>query len=199
MTPNLDVMAPLWKDDPLYREYAFRQAEKTQKYRTFVSGHRVTDLVGLWVRAMAPQSPIGLSVLAVGCRNAHELDVLHAAGFEPIGIDLCSADRRIHAMDMHQLTFPDHSFDAVFASHSLEHSYDPDVVLREWARVVRMRGWWVIEVPIGYTQTAVDRHDFGSAVHLVARCQAAAASLVEVVLAEELADRAVARLVLRCG
>ena len=41
-----------------------------------------------------------------------------------VGIDLLADGSGILAMDMHQLTFPDQSFDAVFSCHSLEHAYD---------------------------------------------------------------------------
>ena len=73
-------------------------------------------------------------------------------------------------MDMHHMTFPDHAFDVIFACHSLEHAYDVDVALSEWARVTKPGGVWAIEVPIGFPTTRVDRHDFGSRAGLQARC-----------------------------
>ena len=41
-----------------------------------------------------------------------------------VGIDLVSPDPDILVMDMHDMSFEDAVFDAVYASHSLEHAYD---------------------------------------------------------------------------
>ncbi len=48
------------------------------------------------------------------------------------------------------------------ASHVLEHAYDLPQVLKEWARVTKPSGLWVIEMPINFTPTAVDRIDVQS-------------------------------------
>lgn len=169
MTP--DTLATPWKTDVEYAAYVAAQAEKTQRFRNHVAGHRVQKMVDRLVKTLTPRSPVGLSALAVGCRNVHELKGLDAAGFSPVtGIDLCSMSSRIVAMDMHHMTFEARSFDVVFASHSLEHSYDVDQVLREYARVTTPGGYWAIEVPVGYPPTNVDRQDVVSAKALAQRC-----------------------------
>ena len=50
-------------------------------------------------------------------------------------------------MDMHEMTFSDDSFDVVYASHSLEHSYDVERVVREIVRVARDGAVVGVEVP----------------------------------------------------
>ncbi|MEQ8769484.1 MAG: class I SAM-dependent methyltransferase [Phycisphaerales bacterium] len=49
--------------------------------------------------------------------------------------------------DMHFLDFADGSFDLVWASHTLEHSFAPLLALREWIRVCRPGGWVCVTVP----------------------------------------------------
>ena len=60
-------------------------------------------------------------------------------------------------MDMHEMTFSDDSFDVVYASHSLEHSYDVARVVREIERVARDRAIVGVEVPVRTQQSAADR------------------------------------------
>jgi SAM-dependent methyltransferase len=60
-------------------------------------------------------------------------------------------------MDMHALLFPADSFDAVYSSHSLEHSYDPDKVVREIVRVARNGALIAVEVPVSGQASAADR------------------------------------------
>ena len=94
-------------------------------------------------------------------------------------------------MDFHALTFPDAMFDVVFSCHSLEHAYDVDVALREWARVTAPGGTWAIEVPIRFAPTAVDRQDVGSVAGLVTAC----APFVTPLWSEESGDGTIARLI----
>jgi ubiquinone/menaquinone biosynthesis C-methylase UbiE len=60
-------------------------------------------------------------------------------------------------MDMHAMSFPDDSFDVVYASHALEHSYDVERVVREIARVARDRAVVGVEVPVRAQASDADR------------------------------------------
>jgi len=69
-------------------------------------------------------------------------------------------------MDMHDMSFEDDSFDVVYASHSLEHSYDVERVASEVVRVGRREGVVGIEVPVRTQQSAADRVVFSGLDHL---------------------------------
>lgn len=163
-----DTSAPLWHNDSDYETYVAAQVQKTSRMRQHLATKRLTHLVGLLVRADR-RSPLGRTVLCIGCRNHHELRILSAAGFDPTGIDLISMAPGILPMDMHALTFPTASFDVVFSCHSLEHAYDLKQALREFARVTKPDGVWAIEVPVQFTPTLVDRHDLGSVAGVLQR------------------------------
>ena len=92
------------------------------------------------------------------------LTIFNSKGLnDVIGIDLFSEDPRIHVMDMHKLTFADNSFDIVYSSHSLEHSYALEQVVQEISRVSRNHALIAIEVPVRYPTTEADRHDLRNA------------------------------------
>lgn len=46
-----------------------------------------------------------------------------------------------------KLSYPDHSFDRVVASHILEHIYQPHLALKEWYRVLKKDGVLTILIP----------------------------------------------------
>lgn len=82
-----------------------------------------------------------------------------------------------YSVDIHELPFPDASFDALLCSHVLEHVDDDRRAMRELRRVLRPRGWAIVMVPLhgGMTQTLEDpRNDtpekrlqaYGQADHL---------------------------------
>lgn len=138
------------------------------------------------------------SILCVGCRNTHELDVLEQRGWtRAIGVDLHNkADDRIRVMDMHDLGFDTDRFSAVFASHVFEHSLDPQRVAREFVRVVVPGGLIAIEVPILYGGRGADLWDFESSDGVAAYFPTCAMEHAEHG-AQLDADQQVARIVLR--
>lgn len=88
-----------------------------------------------------------------------QLDVLHIApeacfmaGFEKqhgsryITADLESPLAKVK-MDIHQMPFPDGSFDVVLCNHVLEHVQDDIQAMREIRRVLRPGGWAILQVP----------------------------------------------------
>lgn len=50
-------------------------------------------------------------------------------------------------MDIHQIPFPDHSFDVVLCNHVLEHVEDDIKAMTEIWRVLRPGGWSLMQVP----------------------------------------------------
>ena len=104
----------------------------------------------------------GKEVLCVGCRNHAELEYIAGKGAKKVtGIDLFSSHPDILVMDMHQMTFPDNSFDIVYSSHSLEHALEPHQVAREISRVLHPDGVVVIEVPVAFHPRGADLLNLG--------------------------------------
>ena len=155
-----DVLAKPWKTDANYQAYVQIQAEKTARKRNNMA-RRIRSLAILLTQKDGRLTN-DLDILSIGSRNTFELDELRLAGYRSVtGIDLLSMHPEILPMDMHAMTFPDKSFDALFSCHNLEHAYDLDVCLREWARVTRPGGTWAIELPVRYETCGTDRQDVG--------------------------------------
>lgn len=142
-----------------YQEYLDIQQQRTLSKRANDPGagarllvHRVVELGAL---------PPSASVLCVGCRNTIELDLFKAAGIDDVvGVDLVSQSPEILVMDMHAMSFGDGAFDAVYASHSLEHAFDVGTVVSEIARVARPGAVVGAEVPLGPGSSDADRVTF---------------------------------------
>ena len=183
---------------------AFRMAKKMRRaddYRSYLKDQISTSLrknsnSGLNNRTVylaeklnrfLPESRPGKIILCVGCRNRFELDEIErVCACKASGLDLFSVDPRIHAGDMHAMPFEDSSFDAVYSCHSLEHSHDYAVVLKEFVRVVKPGGLLVIEIPVVFTPSASDRWDAGSVDNLLRILQ----DFVQQVLFKEETERA---------
>lgn len=50
-------------------------------------------------------------------------------------------------MDIHQIPFPENSFDVIFCNHVLEHVQDDRLAVREIKRVLKPGGWAILQVP----------------------------------------------------
>ena len=154
-TPHWLTLRRLGKTRPPdYRDYLATQLKRTLSKRETDPGAGAVRLID----EVTAAQPSGGSVLCVGCRNTLELDRFRERGFaDVIGIDVFSQREDILVMDMHDMSFPDDSFDVVYASHSLEHSYDVDRVAREVVRVARDSAVVGVEVPVRTKQSAADR------------------------------------------
>jgi SAM-dependent methyltransferase len=67
-------------------------------------------------------------------------------------IDYLSADfdprKAMVQMDIHNIQYPDESFDVIYCSHVLEHVRDDRQAMREFRRVLRTGGWAILQVPM---------------------------------------------------
>jgi SAM-dependent methyltransferase len=142
-----------------YRAYLREQQRRTLSKRDNDPGAGARELV---LRLVQLGSLTAASlVLCVGCRNDVELNLFQEAGVsEVVGIDVASRRRDILVMDMHDMSFDDDRFDAVYASHSLEHAFDVDRVVAELKRVARPGAVIGVEVPLGPGSTDADRISF---------------------------------------
>jgi SAM-dependent methyltransferase len=153
--PHWLTLRRLSREQPSdYRNYLSIQLKRTLSKRETDPGVGAVTLIN----TVAAEQPSGGSVLCVGCRNALELDRFREHGFaDVVGIDVFSQREDILVMDMHDMTFSDDSFDVVYASHSLEHSYDVQRVAREITRVARDGAVVGVEVPVRGQASAADR------------------------------------------
>lgn len=162
-----------------YRDYLAIQLRRTLSKRETDPGVGAVTLIN----RVAEQRQEGGSVLCVGCRNTLELDRFRARGFDDVtGIDVFSQRHDIKVMDMHEMTFPDNSFDVVYASHALEHAYDVNRVVGEVVRVARDGAIVGVEVPVRVQASAADRIVFSGLDELRAAFQP---HIGDEVLAEE--------------
>jgi ubiquinone/menaquinone biosynthesis C-methylase UbiE len=61
-------------------------------------------------------------------------------------------------MDVHQIPFPDNTFDVVFCNHVLEHVEDDLKACSEINRVLKTNGWGIIQSPVyAITKTIEDK------------------------------------------
>jgi SAM-dependent methyltransferase len=142
------------RQSPEYREYLAVQLRRTLSKRETDPGVGAVTLIN----RMADERLGDGRVLCIGCRNPLELDRFRARGFdEVVGIDLFSQREDIRVMDMHEMTFPDDSFDVVYASHALEHAYDVGRVVGQIVRVAREDAVVGVEVPVRVQASAADR------------------------------------------
>jgi SAM-dependent methyltransferase len=179
-TPHWLVLRRLWSHrPPEYRDYLATQLQRTLSKRDNDPGIGAETLIN----RIAELRPSRGAVLCVGCRNGVELDRFRARGFdEVVGIDIFSQRDDILVMDMHEMAFPDASFDVVYASHALEHSYDVDRVAHEITRVARDGAVVGVEVPVRTQASAADRIVFSGLDEL---CQVFRPQIAEELLAEE--------------
>lgn len=113
--------------------------------------------------------PHGAKVLDLGCRNRVEPRLLRGAGWKVTPVDLFPMSRGIRRADMHNLPFEKNAFDAVVASHVLEHAYNAEQVFAEIIRVVKRGGLLWAAWPRGFTPNGHDRFDYGSPGKFAAR------------------------------
>src|SRR4051794_4660373 len=115
-------------------------------------GARATHELGILLHPWKPQG----TLLDVGCGAGRYLDLMRALGWSRVvGVDI-SADAianarslglEAYAGDLQEIGFPDNTFDAISASHTLEHVRDPLALLREIARVAKPGARVAIVVP----------------------------------------------------
>jgi len=91
--------------------------------------------------------PNAKKILCVGARDVSEVYAFKIAGYDSLGIDLFSTNTHIiRPMDMHNMAtqFQEKSFDVVFSSHSLEHTFNPEHVLQSMKKVAAMGCYLVL-------------------------------------------------------
>jgi 2-polyprenyl-3-methyl-5-hydroxy-6-metoxy-1,4-benzoquinol methylase len=101
------------------------------------------------------------SILDIGCRNAANLNNLWKQGYKNIfGVDIGELAERdwkkmnlpfinnLIKADIHTIEFEDESFDLITISHTLEHLYNPQLVLEVMTNALKPEGFLHSIVPI---------------------------------------------------
>lgn len=102
---------------------------------------------------------VGGRILDVGCGTGAALEIFNKLGFVAVGVELGEEDYAqclkkgltVERVDMHEMTFADASFDAIWCRHTLEHSFMPFFLLAEFNRMLTAGGVVYIEVPVSGT------------------------------------------------
>jgi SAM-dependent methyltransferase len=145
------------------RDALVQQIDRNLQHRgldnAIIHSHRI--LSTLW--KIAPRTS---RILSVGSCNLLEIYAFKGYGFDTIqGIDLVAADNDpgfVQVMDMHDLKFPDNSFDILYCSGAFHCSYDPKRLAGEFVRVTSNGGLVCITVPVNFATTDIYRVDAGS-------------------------------------
>lgn len=94
-------------------------------------------------------------ILDCACGDGVGLTELKKLGYNAVGIDFspekviratASGNTAYHA-DMHDMPFLAKTFDIIISSHTLEHAYDPGMVLDEFKRVLKKNGLLFVVLP----------------------------------------------------
>ena len=88
------------------------------------------------------------SAICLGSRTGQEVKVLLDLGIEAIGIDLVPFHPYTIEGDIHNLTYPNNSFDLIF-TNILDHSLYPERFISEIERVSRSSGIIIIHMQLG--------------------------------------------------
>ena len=98
------------------------------------------------IEMMKSVFPEAQKVLCVGARHPSEVEDVEKQGFSALGIDLFSDSEKIMVLDMHKIgeMWSKNEFDVAYMSHSLEHSYDPEIVLAGIRTTCRMGAFIVL-------------------------------------------------------
>ncbi|CAM9923117.1 unnamed protein product [Heterosigma akashiwo] len=101
--------------------------------------------------------PLDAKILDIGCGKCYTLDLFRKKGFrnlegiscDQVELDACHSKGIVaRNMDMTLLQYPPSSFDAVWARHSLEHSFAPYFVMFQIYQILKPGGFFYLEVPL---------------------------------------------------
>ena len=139
-----------------YTEYCNNQQIKYRSYESSFDRWKEGQkrFIDLNIVNVFPQQT---RILDVCCGDGVGLRVFKEYGYEcVIGVDFeetkvetaKSIGYEVHRADFHDLSFfEDKSFDLIYSSHSLEHSYDPSLVIKHFHRILEDNGEILIILP----------------------------------------------------
>ena len=88
--------------------------------------------------------------LIIGCRTEEEIFLFRGYGFKDVtAVDLISYSPLVLEADMHEMPFPNDSFDFIFCAYTLSYSQMPSRAAKEFVRVLKDGGH--IAIAVEYT------------------------------------------------
>lgn len=128
-----------------------------KKYLAQASSHWWTKARRDILLRMLHRYPQNTRILDIGCGGGELLRDLRDLGFFNVtGVDISEESisfckkqnsNSAYVMDANNLSFSDNSFDVIIASDILEHIKDDEPALREWKRVLAIKGVIILFVP----------------------------------------------------
>jgi ubiquinone/menaquinone biosynthesis C-methylase UbiE len=106
-------------------------------------------------------------ILDCACGDGVGLEELRSLGYTAIGADLAdpklerakNKNLNVFKSDMHDLSnFSDDQFDVIICSHTLEHAYDPNKVIKNFRRILKNDGLLFIVLPFPDLSDNADVH-----------------------------------------
>lgn len=149
-----------------YDEYVFLQ---TVKYMSHEENSVWADGQLRFLESILHLIPKNCNVLDAGCGDGVSLTRLNSLGYKTLGIDLSEEKLQraidkgctVQKADMHDLSFIDNGeFDVIISSHSLEHAFNPSLVLNEFNRILKEDGLMFIVLPFP------DNSDYSTEAHV---------------------------------
>lgn len=107
------------------------------------------------------------NILDCACGDGVGLEELRTLGFTAEGVDLADSklerartkNLKVSKSDIHDLSvFEDNQFDAIICSHTLEHAYDPNLVLKNFRRILKQDSLLFIVLPFPDLTNNIDVH-----------------------------------------
>jgi len=109
----------------------------------------------------------GVAILDCACGDGTGLKCFKSLDFRNvIGVELCrekvqlakKSGFKVLTQDMHKLSSVFHpgSFDIIYSSHTLEHAFDPDKVVRSFYELLRLFGLMLVILP--FPDNVEDKH-----------------------------------------
>lgn len=136
-----------------YSEYVEKQKEKLNRSISFLSGYDTKYRIVL--RNRIKEEGIiepDMNVLCLAARIGTEVKSFLDLGFFAIGLDLNPGKENkfvVHG-DFHDIQFPTNSVDVAF-TNSLDHVYYFDKIVSEIKRVLKPKGFLILEIESGGT------------------------------------------------